>query len=135
MVAGGGVLEEPSCHGVAGGGGVIDGQAGCELAKGVVAGAFRGGSRSHLGCTGYFGFANFESARAESVGLAPGCAESASSASANMGLLSWTRGRRARVRRLGQQSEMSTMEIEQAVTAGRAVGEVCFNARSSFANA
>lgn len=42
MVAGCGVLGEF-------GGNVVRGKAGCELAKGVVAGAFRGGSRSHLG--------------------------------------------------------------------------------------
>jgi hypothetical protein len=49
MVAGSGVLEELGGKSVASSGGVVRGKAGSELAKGVVAGAFRGGSRSHLG--------------------------------------------------------------------------------------
>ena len=47
MVAGGDVLGEFGGESVAYGS--IRGQADCELAKSVIAGAFRGGSRSHLG--------------------------------------------------------------------------------------
>ena len=48
VVTGGGVLQERGGESVVPRAGAGE-QAGCELAKGVVAGAFRGRGRSHLG--------------------------------------------------------------------------------------